>query len=151
MDPTTRMAAKPERFRAADVCQLADVQPYELRSWEAEFADLGQAAPGGGARVYGRGDVERVLQIRALVKGEGLTLAGARRRLEETESETAPSGDFTLVDAATRARLRSVRERLVGLLTLLDRPLEPAGFTLVAATASASRDGSAKNSRRGKR
>lgn len=145
------MAANPERFRAADVCQLADVQPYELRSWEAEFADLGQAAPGGGARVYRRVDLERVLQIRALVKGEGLTLAGARRRLEETATDAPSPADFALVDAATRARLRSVRERLAGLLTLLDRPLEPAGFTLVAATASASRDGSTKHGRRGKR
>jgi DNA-binding transcriptional MerR regulator len=143
-------AAKLERFRAADVCQLADVQPYELRSWEAEFADLGHTPPGGGARIYTRADVERVLQIRELVKGEGLTLAGARRRLEESASEAPPPGDFTLVDATTRARLRSVRERLVGLLTLLERPVAPADFTLVAATASASRSGSAKSSRRGK-
>lgn len=142
-------AAKHERYRAADVCQLADVQPYELRSWEAEFADLGQVPPGGGTRIYSRADLERVLQIRTLVKGEGLTLAGARRRLEESADEAPPAAEFTLVDAATRARLRSVRERLVGLLALLDRPIEPAGFALVAATAA--RGGSAKSGRRGKR
>ena len=27
-------------FKAAEVCELAKVQPYVLRSWEAEFKDL---------------------------------------------------------------------------------------------------------------
>ena len=30
-------------FRAQEVCDLAQVQPYVLRSWEAEFPDLGVA------------------------------------------------------------------------------------------------------------
>ena len=28
-------------FKAAEVCDLVKVQPYVLRSWEAEFQDLG--------------------------------------------------------------------------------------------------------------
>ena len=28
-------------FKAAEVCDLVKVQPYVLRSWEAEFPDLG--------------------------------------------------------------------------------------------------------------
>jgi DNA-binding transcriptional MerR regulator len=145
-------APKLERFRAADVCQIAQVQPYELRSWEAEFADLGQPTAGG-ARIYSRADVERVLQIRALVKSEGLTLSGARRRLEEAGGdETAASpADFSLVDEATRARLVSVREGLVGLLSLLDRPVDAAGFELLPATAAPVRGAVPKGGRRGKR
>src|SRR5271170_1174999 len=74
-------------FKAAEVCDLAKVQPYVLRSWEAEFPDLGVAKSAGAARVYRRGDVEQVLRIKHLLLVEGLTLAGARRRLED---ETAP-------------------------------------------------------------
>src|SRR3954454_9132997 len=74
-------------FKAAEVCDLAKVQPYVLRSWEAEFPELGVAKTAGAPRVYRRSDVERVLRIKHMLLVEGLTLAGARRRLEE---QTAP-------------------------------------------------------------
>ena len=61
-------APKLERLKAADVCQIAQVQPYVLRTWEAEFPDLGQVTAGG-PRIYGRADVERVLKIRELSGG----------------------------------------------------------------------------------
>ena len=63
------------------------------------FPDLGQPTAAG-PRIYGRADVERVLRIRELVYVEGLTLAGARRRLEEVEAgaTTTAADDFVLVD-----------------------------------------------------
>src|SRR5579871_653400 len=54
-------------FKAAEVCELAKVQPYVLRSWEAEFPELGVAKTAGGPRVYRRGDVEQVLRIKHLL------------------------------------------------------------------------------------
>ena len=131
-------APKLERLKAADVCQIAQVQPYVLRSWEAEFPDLGQATAAG-PRIYGRADVERVLRIRELVYVEGLTLAGARRRLEESADDTPASSieDYSLVDEQTRTRLRAVRQGLQGVLALLERPLAGAPFELVAAATDA--------------
>ena len=67
-------------FKAGEVCEIAQIQPYVLRSWESEFPDLGLSKTPGGPRVYRRVDVERVLRIRELVFTEGLTLAGVRRR-----------------------------------------------------------------------
>ncbi|MEZ5416514.1 MAG: MerR family transcriptional regulator [Vicinamibacterales bacterium] len=143
-------APKPERLKAADVCQIAQVQPYVLRTWEAEFPDLGREVDGG-PRFYGRADVERVLRIRDLVYGEGLTLSGARRRLEETATER-PGGsgeEFSLVDAATRRRLQAVREGLMAVLAMLDRPAGGAApFTL---TDGAPAGGAKKAARKGRR
>ena len=51
-------------FKAAEVCELAKVQPYVLRSWEAEFKDLGVSKNGSATRVYRREDIERVLAAR---------------------------------------------------------------------------------------
>ena len=76
-------SAKRELFKSPDVCEMAQLQPYVLRSWEAEFPGLGQPRRLAAARVYRRADVELVLRIKQLVFVEGLTLAGARRRLEE--------------------------------------------------------------------
>src|SRR5882672_322000 len=76
-------------FKAVEVCDILKVQPYVLRSWEAEFPDLGVTKTAGGPRVYRRADVEQVARIKYLLLVEGLTLAGARRKLED---ETAPVG-----------------------------------------------------------
>ena len=56
-------APKRDLFKAAEVCEVANVQPYVLRSWEAEFPQLGQPSTGGGPRVYRRSDIELVLRI----------------------------------------------------------------------------------------
>ena len=113
-------------FKAAEVCELAKVQPYVLRSWEAEFKDLGVARSGSTTRVYRRADIELVLRIKHLLLVDGLTLAGVRRTLDE-ESEppldlgepepAAGSAGFT-VDA--RERLGQVKRGLQLLLSLLD-------------------------------
>jgi DNA-binding transcriptional MerR regulator len=115
-------AAKRELFKSPDVCEMAQLQPYVLRSWEAEFPGLGQPASGGG-RVYRRTDVELVLRIKQLVFVEGLTLAGARRRLEEeprNPSVPAATVDDVLGDMA-RSKLRHVRTGLEAIMRLLSR------------------------------
>jgi len=108
-------------YKAAEVCQIAQVQPYVLRSWEAEFPELGTAAPGGG-RVYRRGDLDRVLQIKQLVFGEGLTLAGARKRLAaETPAPRDPVQNLSaLLDDDARDRIAEVKRGLKSLLEILD-------------------------------
>ena len=95
-------------FRQPEVCEIASIQPYVLRSWEAEFPDLGVAKAEGGARVYRRADVERVLRIKQLLYGEGLTLAGVRRKLTEERpagaSDRSGAGEYRrAVRQATRA------------------------------------------------
>jgi DNA-binding transcriptional MerR regulator len=108
-------------FKAAEVCDLVKVQPYVLRSWESEFPNLGVAKAAGGPRVYRRSDVEQVLKIKHLLLVEGLTLAGARRRLEE---ETAPvAANAPVIDALigqnARERLTDVKRGLQSILDLL--------------------------------
>jgi DNA-binding transcriptional MerR regulator len=108
-------------FKAAEVCELAKVQPYVLRSWEAEFPELGVAKAAGAPRVYRRTDVEQVLRIRHLLLVEGLTLAGARRRLGEESApvvaESMPIDE--LVGQNARERLTAVKRGLQSILELL--------------------------------
>jgi DNA-binding transcriptional MerR regulator len=108
-------------FKASEVCDLVKVQPYVLKTWEAEFPDLGVVKTSGSPRVYRRGDVEQVLRIKHLLLVEGLTLAGARRRLEEQAAPVA--ADEPVIDDLfgrhARERLTQVKRGLRSLLDLL--------------------------------
>jgi DNA-binding transcriptional MerR regulator len=121
--PDTPQVEIPNRalFKAAEVCELAKVQPYVLRSWEAEFPDLGVAKTAGAPRVYRRGDVQQVLRIKHLLLVEGLTLAGARRRIsEETMPADSESPDIDeLIGQNARERLAAVKRGLRSILDLL--------------------------------
>ena len=102
-------------FRQPEVCEIAQLQSYVLRSWEAEFPDLGVAKTQGGPRVYRRNDVERVLRIKHLLFVEGLTLAGARRKLV---GERPPTAEAAAAEAAGLDNLNALlgsdaRERIL--------------------------------------
>ena len=114
-------ATKRELFKAAEVCEVVQVQPYVLRSWEAEFPQLGQATASGGQRAYRRSDVELVLRIKQLVFEEGLTLSGARRRLEEDDDKDVrgPIRVEEALGANVRERLKSVKTGLQSIMEML--------------------------------
>ena len=141
-------APKRDSFKAAEVCAIAEVQPYVLRTWEEEFPQLGRVPPGG-PRVYKRRDIELVLRIKALVFGEGLTLAGARRRLEDG-SEEADSPAAALMEevlgAQARERIRFVRDGLERILQMLSAE-PPRELMLVAPTPAAPRRGKSHGAR----
>lgn len=131
--------AKRDVFKAAEVCEVVHLQPYVLRSWEAEFPQIGLAPSGGGPRVYRRSDIELVLRIKQLVFEEGLTLSGARRRLEEeSDRETAPTIRVEeVLGANAREKLRSVKTGLQSILKMLSTEDDETGIRLVPPPASA--------------
>lgn len=140
-------------FRQPEVCEIAQVQPYVLRSWEAEFPDLGVAKAQGGPRVYRKADLERVLRIKHLLFVEGLTLAGARRKLQDEQGvPPAPESASALDDLLTsdaRERILSVKKALRELAAMLaEKPLaERSGngeFQLASPVASAARKAASK-------
>jgi DNA-binding transcriptional MerR regulator len=108
-------------FRQPEVCEIAQVQAYVLRSWEAEFPDLGVSKTQGAPRVYRRADVERVLRIKHLLFVEGLTLAGARRKMLDERPSDAPEAAALddLLTSDARERILSVRRSLRELSTML--------------------------------
>ena len=145
------MVAKRELFKSADVCELTQLQPYVLRSWEAEFPGLGHPAASGGGRVYRRADVELVLRIKDLVFVEGLTLAGARRRLEEEQQAPSRSVAAVVMDDVltemARTKLREVRTGLEAILQLLSHDAERSPELQLVAPPTRSKGAAAKRRR----
>ena len=72
-------------FKLNEVCKLANVQPYMLRYWGTEFPQLEARKSGTGQHLYSRRQVELILEIRRLLFDEGLTIAGARKRIKSED------------------------------------------------------------------
>jgi DNA-binding transcriptional MerR regulator len=139
-------------FKASEVCEIASVQPYVLRSWESEFPDLGIAKSTGGQRVYRRSDVERVLRIKQLVFTDGLTLAGVRRRIEEeappTLEDAAAAPIKELLGRNAKERLAEVKRGLLGILEMLNARPGDAPFRVMSVPPRPSAPAKRKNGTR---
>jgi len=95
METTPDTNKIPEKlfYKAAEVCQITDTQPYVLRFWESEFPQLASEKNRSGQRVYRREDIDLVFRIKKLLYQEEYTIAGARKAIDEgreTIVETLP-------------------------------------------------------------
>ena len=123
----------PKLYKASEVCEATGLQPYVLRSWEKEFPGIGVQKSVDSPRLYRQADLEQVLRIKQLVFVEGLTHAGARRRLGEELPQTAAAkvrADKDVLDtlgADARSRIELVRTGLRSILHVLSKR---AGTTL---------------------
>jgi DNA-binding transcriptional MerR regulator len=118
-------------YKAAEVCEIAQLQPYVLRSWEKEFPGIGVQKSDDSPRFYRQSDIDQVLRIKQLVFGEGLTLAGARRRLEGAILAAPPPAPVfaeaddeadvaEVLGQDARTRIAHVRAGLRSLLRMLN-------------------------------
>jgi DNA-binding transcriptional MerR regulator len=116
----------PKLYKAAEVCEQAQLQPFVLRSWEKEFPGIGIQKSPESPRLYRQSDVEQLLRIKQLVFGEGLTLAGARRKIEESAPPTPAARAeeveevIEVIGADVHNRIAHVRNGLRSILSLLD-------------------------------
>ncbi|HRY45629.1 MAG TPA: MerR family transcriptional regulator [Thermoanaerobaculia bacterium] len=83
-------SASEARYKVAEVCRLADVQPYVLRYWESEFPVLAAPKGASGPRLYSALELKIIERIKKLLYDEGYTIAGAKKRLEAELKEGEP-------------------------------------------------------------
>ncbi len=80
-------------FRIGEVAELVGVEPHVLRYWEREFRSVRPTKSAKGQRVYSRRDVENLMRVRELLYREGFTIAGAKKKLQQSAVEPAPLGE----------------------------------------------------------
>jgi DNA-binding transcriptional MerR regulator len=76
-------------YRIGEVAQIVGVQPHVLRYWETEFRTIRPQKSHKGQRVYSRRDVEKLLKVKDLLKNQGFTIAGAKKKLRDPEAQVA--------------------------------------------------------------
>src|SRR5215470_8136228 len=78
-------------YRIGEVAHIVGVEPHVLRYWETEFRSIRPQKSHKGQRVYSRRDVEKLLRVKDLLRNQGFTIAGARKRLSDASEATALS------------------------------------------------------------
>ncbi len=98
-------ARQDNRYKIGQAAKLLDLKPYVLRFWETEFPAIAPIRTPSGQRLYTEDQIELVRAIKHLLYDEGLTIEGARKRLQEKGQ-----GDV----------LRGIRDELLGIKRLLE-------------------------------
>ncbi|MDD8027225.1 MAG: MerR family transcriptional regulator [Acidobacteriota bacterium] len=70
-------------YRLDEVSRLTKVEAATIEAWEKEFPFLQPGLTGSGQKIFRAKDVEIITRIKELLDGKNVTLAGAKRRIEE--------------------------------------------------------------------
>lgn len=70
-------------FKIGEVSEITGIKPYVLRYWETEFNIIEPVKAKSRHRLYRKKDIESVLMIKKLLYEDKLTIAGAKKKLEE--------------------------------------------------------------------
>ena len=103
-------------FRIGEVAQLVGVDSHVLRYWESEFK-MKPHRSSSGQRLYRKQDLARFYRIKGLLHGEGYTIAGARRVLNENQGNTSSADSEQIREALKgvgrlRLRIQAFRDEM---------------------------------------
>ena len=103
-------------FRIGEVAQLVGVDSHVLRYWESEFK-MKPHRSSSGQRLYRKQDLARFYRIKSLLHGEGYTIAGARRVLNENTGAPVPADTEQIREALKgvgrlRLRIQAFRDEM---------------------------------------
>ena len=70
-------------YSLEEVSRISKLNPKIIEAWENEFHFLHAAQTAKGKKIFRKKDLDIILRIKVLLEKEELTLAGAKRRIEE--------------------------------------------------------------------
>lgn len=138
-------------FKIGEVARLVGVKTHVLRFWEREFASIRPRKGSNGHRLYSRGDVEQLRDVRALLHERRMTIAGARALLDQGDEAVqsmlvgAPVEAASALEAAQaeqaalQAQLGNVQAQVKRLERAVSRAEEEAQYWRAAAQTAESK------------
>ena len=99
-------------YSIKEVAEMFDVKESLLRYWEKEFPIISPKKAAGNIRQYREEDIANVRLVYHLVKEKGMTLAGAKQRLEQNKEAVRDTAEIVARLKRVREELRSMRKEL---------------------------------------
>jgi DNA-binding transcriptional MerR regulator len=112
-------------YRIGEVADLVGVEPHVLRYWETEFRTIRPQKSRKGQRIYSRRDVERLLKVKDLLYQQGFTIAGAKKKLRDGDTDGEPAAAPKRAPAELRRVLTDLRGEVVRMLAELGDDAQP--------------------------
>jgi len=78
-------------YRLDEISRIAKVSPRTIESWENNFYFVHAGVTASGERIFRKKDLEIIIRLKELLENQGLTLAGAKRQIEEEFSLKTPA------------------------------------------------------------
>lgn len=103
-------------YRLEEICRLTRISPQTVEAWEKEFYFIHAGITASGERIFRKKDLDIIFRLKELLEKEGLTLAGAKRRIEDEFSLKTP---VPLHPDRLKKVLFQVREQLKDLASSL--------------------------------
>jgi DNA-binding transcriptional MerR regulator len=98
-------------YTIGEVSEMTNVKQHVLRYWESQFPDLKPAKNKAGKRVYTDKDIEVVLRLRQLIKGQRFSTAGARQEFRKS----VRTEEITPISVSLQRELKEIRHFLASL------------------------------------
>jgi DNA-binding transcriptional MerR regulator len=70
-------------YRLEEVSRIAQLEPTQIEAWEKEFYFISSGQTASGEKIFRKKDLTIILRLKELLEKEGLTLSGAKRKIEE--------------------------------------------------------------------
>lgn len=90
-------------YSSSEVSTMLDLEPSVLRFWEDQFSQLRIKRNRAGKRMYREKDIALIRTIKQLTRDEGYTIAGARKKLQESSADRAAEKADKVTQKADRA------------------------------------------------
>ena len=105
-------------YRLDDVSRITKLDSKIIDNWEKEFYFLHAGQTAAGHKIFRKKDLAIIQRLKELVDEQGLTLAGAKRKIEE---EFGLKSSATVHPDRLRKALCDVREQLKDLAASLEK------------------------------
>ena len=104
-------------YRLEEISRIAKVSSRTIDTWEKEFYFVHAGVTASGERIFRKKDLEIIIRLKELLENQSLTLAGAKRRIEEEFSLKTP---VPVHPDRLKKVLFQVREKLKEIVTSLN-------------------------------
>lgn len=96
-------------YSIKEVADMLGLSTPLLRMWEREFPDIKPRRTSTGIRMYTQDDINTIRKIQNLVKGQGLTINGAKQVLRNNPEMIDRKHDVIM-------RLTEIKEKLLSII-----------------------------------
>lgn len=126
MDPINAVFEKKKYLLISEISELAQIPEYTLRYWESQFKVFRPLRLESGHRRYTLKDMNVILELKELLYGKKLTIAGARQVFnQKLRPRPEPqNGAAEPPDAASTSNQKAIDEARKEIKEIIDEMLE---------------------------